>query len=111
MPIIDESVAVNVAGGDASLARILLETCIDDAPNLIESAKTKVIAGDFDDARMCGHSLRSSFSAIGAMIAAETAMELEYCETNDVDMFNDAIKAVEGAYSQMVDAAKSTFLN
>ena len=102
LPAIDRQAAMDKTNGDMGLVKILLETCLEEAPNIIANARASVGKGDFFDARRCGHSLKSSFGAIGAKPAAEMADRLEYCQPDDAEKFYEAIQAVELAYEKLV---------
>jgi signal transduction histidine kinase/DNA-binding NarL/FixJ family response regulator/HPt (histidine-containing phosphotransfer) domain-containing protein len=101
----DKFSALEKTGGDENLARILLETCVEESPKITERAKDSVAAKDFEQARGCGHSLRSSFSNVGATLAADAARRLETCESENADDFLKAIVEVESEYVKLAALA------
>ena len=102
-PILDENAALETAGGDAELVNLLQETCLREAPNIIAQAKVAVSEQDWKTARRSGHSLRSSFSAVGAMAASAKSGEMEMVAEDDAGQFLSAIQAVELAFQQLVE--------
>jgi HPt (histidine-containing phosphotransfer) domain-containing protein len=105
LPILDKSAALESTGGDESLAQILLDTCLEDSPKLIEEARDAVANGDFVSARRSGHSLKSSFGVVGAAVAAAESEKLEFIESDDLDAFKEAIAAVDAAFRAVVAAS------
>jgi HPt (histidine-containing phosphotransfer) domain-containing protein len=103
LPIFDENAALVTAGGDAELVELLRETCLRESPNIIAQAKTAVSEQDWKTARRSGHSLRSSFNAVGAMVASAKSGEMETVAEDDASQFLSAIDAVESAFQQFVD--------
>ncbi len=101
--ILDPDVALARTGGDQQLADLLLQTCIDEVPSIIERAKASVASEDYDQARACGHSLRSSFSNVGAIKAALAAEMLEFCQQQDGQCFHDAVEQIELAFQNLVE--------
>ena len=69
-------------GGNEALAKIIFETCLEESPKILEEAKRAISQRDFATARRCGHSLKSSFGAIGATRAAEASEVLEFIESS-----------------------------
>ena len=101
--ILDPDVALARTGGDQQLADLLLKTCIDEVPAIIERAKASVASQDYDQARACGHSLRSSFSNVGAIKAALAAEMLEFCQQKNGQCFHDALEQIELAFQKLVE--------
>lgn len=101
LPVLDKQVALETTGGDQELAKILLDTCIEEAPKMIAAAKTAIADSDWVVARRSGHSLKSSFGAIGAIAAAAKSKELEFTELDDQSAFESAIGEVESAFTAL----------
>ena len=99
--ILDISAGLDATGGDVELAKALQTTCLDESPELIESAKIAVKNSDWSAARRCGHSLKSSFGAIGAKLAAAKSEELEFINEDNPEKFEQAIEAVETALQEL----------
>lgn len=106
-PVVDQALALHCTGGDAQLAQVLLDTCIADVPNLIQAAKQAVASGDYIGARRCGHSLRTSFSNVGAVAAAAAATDLEFCQEAMEPAFHAKIVAIENAFRQLKQFANA----
>jgi CheY-like chemotaxis protein len=100
--VLDESAALESTGGDAELTKLLQSTCVEEAPKIIAEAKTAVDQGDWITARRCGHSLKSSFGAIGAKAAAAKSQELENLASTDMNQFKSAIELIEATFQQLV---------
>ena len=107
LPVLDENAALETAGGDAELVALLQETCLREAPNIISQAKTAVSEQDWKTVRRSGHSLRSSFAAVGALAASSKSGEVEMVADDDANQFLSAIAAVETAFQQFVDQTKA----
>ena len=107
IPILDHAAALETAGGDEELVDLLRSTCLQEAPNIIAQAKTAVAESDWKTARRSGHSLRSSFGAIGAMFASAKSAELEGVKQDDPDLFKAAIETVENALQELADHVQS----
>ena len=103
IPILDEAAALETAAGDPELVDLLRSTCLQEAPNLIAQARQAVADEDWKTARRSGHSLRSSFGAIGAMVASDKSAQLEAVDEEEATKFNDAIQTVELALKQLAD--------
>ena len=95
----DQKVALETTGGDKDLANVLLETCLEETPNIIQAAYDAINENNFEVARRSGHSLKSSFAAVGAMSASATSKELEFIETDDPDLFRGTLQQIESAFS------------
>ncbi len=107
LPVLDKSAAMETAGGDMELVELLRSTCLTEAINLIAQARQAVSEADWKTARRSGHSLRSSFGAIGAMAAQEKSAQLEAVAQDDPDVFESAIATVENALQQLNDHVNS----
>ncbi len=107
LPVFDETAALETTGGDVELVDLLRETCLREAPNIIAQAKAAVAQQDWKTARRSGHSLRSSFGAVGAMAASAISGELEMVAEDDASLFLDTIESVELAFQQFIDRFNS----
>ena len=103
IPVIDEAEALATTGGDRELAQILRSTCLEETPNMIANAKAAIGNCDWIAARRCGHSMKSSFSAVGAMAAAAKAAELEFVKTDATDEFVTAIESIESEFQRLAN--------
>ena len=103
IPVIDEAEALATTGGDRELAQILRTTCLEETPNMIANAKAAIGNCDWIAARRCGHSMKSSFSAVGAMAAAAKAAELEFVKTDATDEFVTAIESIESEFQRLAN--------
>ena len=101
LPILDEAEAMATTGGDADLAEILRQTCLEETPKMIEEARSAVASNEWSVARRTGHSMKSSFGAIGAMAAAARAKELEFVESDSIEQFRSAISNVEREFRRL----------
>ena len=104
-PTLDQEIALQTTGGDRDLAKVLLETCLEETPNILADAKTAVSEGRWSDARRCGHSMKSGFGAIGAMAASRLAKDLEFIETDVEETFSCAISAIEDEMKKLKNFA------
>jgi signal transduction histidine kinase/CheY-like chemotaxis protein/HPt (histidine-containing phosphotransfer) domain-containing protein len=101
-PVIDCEKALATTGGDENLARILYETCVEESPKIIDQAKIAIADSDFATARRCGHSLRSSFGAVGATEASTACEQLEFLESNNAADYSEAVQLIEQAFNKIV---------
>jgi HPt (histidine-containing phosphotransfer) domain-containing protein len=100
--ILDEAAALEATGGDSNLAKLLQSTCLEEAPKIILDAKTAVGNKDFESARRCGHSLKSSFGAIGAMAASAKSEGLEFLMSENAEDFRASLGQIEDALNQLI---------
>ena len=99
--VIDREQALAATGGNEALAKVIFETCVEESPGILDEAKRAISAGDFATARRCGHSLKSSFGAIGAIRAAEVSQVLEFLESNDAQEFTKAVEQIQLAFEEV----------
>ncbi len=100
-PAIDREQALAATGGNMELAKVLFETCLEESPKIISEAKAAVEKNDFETARRCGHSLKSSFGVVGATKAADAAQILEFAKTEDADQYSRAVGEIEKAFEEL----------
>ena len=100
-PLIDREQALAATGGNEELAQTIFETCMEESPKIVDQAKQAIAKSDFETAKRCGHSLRSSFGSIGAKQAAEAAGVLEHLDSNSADEFRSAIVGIEKAFNDL----------
>lgn len=103
-PLIDHEQALAATGGNEELAMAIFETCMQESPAIIDEAKSAIERSDFKTAKRCGHSLRSSFGAIGANHAAEAAKALENLDSTKADDFRAAVAGIEKAFAELANA-------
>ena len=99
--VIDRQKALEVTGGNEKLVKILFDTCIEESPKILVQAKEAIAERDFEAARRFGHSMRSSFGAIGATRAADASRVLEFLESDDAKLYEDAVEQIQRAYDQL----------
>ena len=99
--LIDREKALAATGGDEALAKVIFETCMEETPSIIDQAKQAIAESDFTTARRSGHSMRSSFGAIGATHAAEASRALEHLKSNDARQFTEAVAKIEKAFDEI----------
>ena len=99
--LIDREKALAATGGDEALAKTIFKTCIEESPKIVTEAKQAIAESDFATARRCGHSLSSSFGAIGATRAAEASRALECLESVDASQFSEAVARIEKAFEEI----------
>jgi HPt (histidine-containing phosphotransfer) domain-containing protein len=102
-PILDEATALETAADDPELVDLLRTTCLQEAPKIIAQARQAVTDSDWKTARRSGHSLRSSFRAIGALAASEESGQLEEVELDNPEDFIAAIEVIETAMQKLLD--------
>lgn len=105
--VFNMATAIARAGGDPELAKLLIETCIEDSPNIIAQAKSKIQTGEWSEVRRCGHSLKSSFGVVGAQSASTQAAILENNIEDESESFNVAIQNIEREFHAFVNATRS----
>ncbi|MEL7496314.1 MAG: transporter substrate-binding domain-containing protein [Planctomycetota bacterium] len=97
----DYGLALQRTGGDETLAHVLFETCVSDIPNLLASARDYLDQKDFVALRRCGHSMRTSFANVGAIVAMQLAEKLEHCDSESTELFKEKIDRIESAYAEL----------
>ncbi len=107
IPIWDREVALATTGGDLELAKVLLDTCVEETPKIIASAQEAIDEGRFDDARRCGHSMKSSFAAVGAMAASAASKELEFVSAESAEAFQTVLQTIESHFEALCNESKS----
>jgi len=99
--LIDRDIALAATGGNVQLAEELFKTCLEESPKILDEARAAIEKGDFDTARRCGHSLRSSFGTIGAMKAADASKALECLLSKNEEEFADAIGEIQVSFDDL----------
>jgi CheY-like chemotaxis protein len=99
--VLDRDVALSTTGGDKSLAAVLLETCMEETPKMIASARQSILDESWTDARRWGHSMKSSFGAIGALAAAACCKDLEFATTETTAHFQNALASIENEFQRL----------
>ena len=103
LPVLDEAEAMATTGGDADLAKILRTTCLEETPKMLSEARSAIGGSDWATARRAGHSMKSSFGAIGAMAASASAKGLEFVDEDSAAAFETAIAAIEKEFQRLAD--------
>ena len=104
--VIDRKKALAATGGDEALAKVIFETCIEESPKIVGQAKQAIAESDFETAKRCGHSLRSSFGAIGATRAEKASGMLEALESTNANQFTEAVARIELAFEEIKASGK-----
>jgi HPt (histidine-containing phosphotransfer) domain-containing protein len=107
--VLDEAEALATTGGDQDLAQVLRETLLEEAPGMIADARLAIDTGDWVAARRCGHSMKSSFGAVGAMAASEMAKRLEFVESDDAGDFREAIESIDEEFRKLSELIQDKF--
>ena len=100
--LIDPQVALETTGGNRDLVKILFQTCLEETPAILAQARTAISSDDFVTARRCGHSLKSSFGAVGAVSASQLSEELEFCDSTRREDFEQRLGKVEAVFKRIV---------
>jgi HPt (histidine-containing phosphotransfer) domain-containing protein len=99
--LIDREKALEATGGNEELAKVILETCIEESPKILDEARRALANRDFKTARRCGHSLKSSFGAIGATKAAEASEVLEFLQSEDAKTYAEAVSNIQRSLDEL----------
>jgi HPt (histidine-containing phosphotransfer) domain-containing protein len=75
---IDFEAALRRLGGDNQLFDQIVEIALEDAPNLVHSARQALAEGNAQELRRAAHSLKSLMATLGATSAANSAMRVEH---------------------------------
>lgn len=85
----------------------LIDTFLEDAPQMIEEMKTALESGDVDTFRRAAHSMKSNAATFGANDLAVLAKELEMLgRENKLIETGDRLKSMEEAYESARDELK-----
>ena len=77
----------------------LIDTFLDDAPQLIQQLQSALAANDAESFRRAAHSLKSNAASFGASHVSGLAKELEMLgRENKLDEVGDRLKVLEEAY-------------
>lgn len=102
IPVLDDAAALETAGGDPELVDLLRETCVQEVPKLIASAREAIERQDWKTVRRNAHSMRSGLGAIGALAASAKSGEMEASPDDDADAFSSLIRNVEAEFQKVV---------
>jgi HPt (histidine-containing phosphotransfer) domain-containing protein len=78
----------------------LIDTFLEDAPNMIAEIKSALAGNDADTFRRAAHSMKSNAATFGANELAELAKELEMLgKENKLNETGDKLQSMEEAYA------------
>lgn len=101
MPIIDQTTfeeLKQISGED--FINELIDTFLEDAPNMIAEIKSALANNDADTFRRAAHSMKSNAATFGANELADLAKELEMLgKDNKLNETGDKLKSMEEAYA------------
>ena len=97
-----------LAGGDDDFLAELIETFLEDGPELVSRMKTAVSLGDAAALRLSAHSLKSNAADFGAIALAEHCQELESMgKVEQLQGADEILAAAEGEFTQVQIALKA----
>jgi len=103
MPVIDKTTfeeLKQMSGGD--FINELIDTFIEDSPNLIEEIKSALNGKNADSFRRAAHSMKSNAATFGAGHLSALAKELEMLgKENKLHETGDRLRALEEAYDSV----------
>jgi len=103
MPVIDPAIfdeLKQMSGAD--FINELIDTFLEDAPNIIDELKSALKANSADSFRRAAHSLKSNAATFGASQLAALAKELEMLgKENKINETGDRLRALEEAYESV----------
>jgi len=86
----------------------LIDTFLEDAPDLINQIKSAHQAGDANSFRRAAHSMKSNAATFGAMKLSELAKELETLgRENKLNNAGDNVKSLENTFGKVRDELRS----
>lgn len=93
--------------GGAEFINELIDTFLDDAPNMFEQMQTALTAKDADSFRRAAHSLKSNANTFGATKLAALAKELEFISReNKLDTIGNELDVLTAEYGRVESALK-----
>ena len=101
MPVIDQATfeELKQMSGDDFINE-LIDTFLEDAPNMIAEIKSALADNDADTFRRAAHSMKSNAATFGANELAELAKELEMLgKDNKLNETGDKLQSMEEAYA------------
>ena len=103
MPVIDITTFDELKQmSGAEFINELIDTFLDDAPNLIEEIKSALTTNNVDSFRRAAHSLKSNAATFGAETLASLAKDLEMLgKENKLGETGDRLRALEEAYESV----------
>jgi len=94
-----------LAGGDDEFLIELIQTFLEDAPQLMEKMRTAVSQNDSAALRLTAHSLKSNAADFGAMILAGQCQELESMgKSENLNGAFEILTEAEGEFAQVQSA-------
>ena len=103
MPVIDITTFDELKQmSGAEFINELIDTFLEDAPNLIEEIKSALTTNNVDSFRRAAHSLKSNAATFGAETLASLAKDLEMLgKENKLLETGDRLRALEEAYESV----------
>ncbi len=108
MPVIDQKIFADLKqmSGEEFINE-LIETFLDDAPNLLTEVRSALGSKDADSFRRAAHSLKSNAMTFGAMKLADLAKDLERLgKENRLAQVGDQLTALEEAVKSACEELK-----
>jgi len=101
----------DVTGGDDEFLAELVETFLDDAPNLISDMKTGLDAEDAREVRRLSHGLKGNATDFGATRLSSLCFTLEHQAADGIlDEAESLIAEIEAEFAVVKDALEA-FIN
>jgi HPt (histidine-containing phosphotransfer) domain-containing protein len=92
-----------VSGGDPQFLAELIETFLEDAPQLLRRLRDATDAGDAGTVRLLAHGLKSNGAEFGALVFAERCKDLEtLARSGQLAGAPTLVSQIEGAFQHVV---------
>jgi HPt (histidine-containing phosphotransfer) domain-containing protein len=107
-PAIDRTVLDDLASTtDREFVIELIDTFLEDAPQLLDSLNTALGAGDAEGFRRAAHSLKSNGASLGAMSFSASSKELEMMgKAGDLQGAEGMVENLQSEFTVVMQALK-----
>ena len=91
--------------GDAEMAKMVIETFLDDIPNQIESLKASIETEDIETIECITHTIKGAALNIGAEVLGELAAEIEAaCKDGNISLVHECWPELQEQFDQLKKA-------
>jgi HPt (histidine-containing phosphotransfer) domain-containing protein len=107
-PVIDRATLAGLASTtDKEFVVELIDTFLEDAPQLLASLSAALGAGDAEGFRRAAHSLKSNGASLGAMTFSASAKELEMMgKSGELEGAETMVESLQSEFALVMQALK-----
>lgn len=106
--IFDRAAFLERLSGDTELAKVVIETFIDDIPGEISLIETAIDQGDTQAAMAQAHKIKGAAANVGGMTLSTVAADMEKtCKNNDVKQLTTIMPILKQAFAELEKAMQA----